>query len=245
LICHFREAIWMVFLLMISYVIKVTLLVNLQCSRLIILPITIFFSPNNILCMIKMVWDNNQMPIYLCAWHVLKAWHSHSMQKIKGNGVWHAILDNLHTVMYMVIESFTQHLPNDSWTWYFWTYYFQLNVWFSFQSIIVVPPCCANSKISILWIKVETPMIQIITCGYCVFCYRLWMVALWQPGCISIHWILLWDIEPLVLFEDERALRLENWLVSVETHSNGYKTLHEHGWNEKTHVYKKTRLWNT
>jgi hypothetical protein len=25
-----------------------------------------------------------------------------------------------------VIESFTQHLPNDSWTQYFWTYYFQL-----------------------------------------------------------------------------------------------------------------------
>jgi hypothetical protein len=25
-----------------------------------------------------------------------------------------------------VIESFTQHLPNDSWIWYFWIYYFQL-----------------------------------------------------------------------------------------------------------------------
>ncbi len=55
------------------------------------------------------------------------------------NGVRHAILDDFHIVMYMpiepcenietfmirgrnkVIESFTQHLLSDSWTWYFWT----------------------------------------------------------------------------------------------------------------------------
>jgi hypothetical protein len=66
------------------------------------------------------------------------------MEKIKDNELQHVILDDLHTVMYMpikpnesietfmthgknkIIESFTQHLPNDSWTRYFWTYYFQV-----------------------------------------------------------------------------------------------------------------------
>ncbi len=84
------------------------------------------------------------MPIYLCTWHVLKVWHLHSMEKIKENGVQREILDDLHTVMYMpmelnesietfmirgknkIIEIFTQHLLGDSWTWYFWTYYFQV-----------------------------------------------------------------------------------------------------------------------
>jgi hypothetical protein len=54
------------------------------------------------------------------------------MEKIKGNKVWCVILNDLHTIMYMpiepsesietfmiprrnkIIESFTQHLPNDS-----------------------------------------------------------------------------------------------------------------------------------
>jgi hypothetical protein len=56
------------------------------------------------------------------------------MEKIKDNEVRRVILDDLHTVMYMpiepsesieafmtcgrnkIIESFTQHLPSDSWT---------------------------------------------------------------------------------------------------------------------------------
>jgi hypothetical protein len=56
------------------------------------------------------------------------------MEKIKDNGVQRAILDNLHTVMYMpielgenieafmtrgrnkIIENFIQHLFGDSWT---------------------------------------------------------------------------------------------------------------------------------
>jgi hypothetical protein len=56
------------------------------------------------------------------------------MEKIKNNEVRCAILDDLHTVMYMpiepnesietfmtcgrnkIIENFTQHLSNDSWT---------------------------------------------------------------------------------------------------------------------------------
>jgi hypothetical protein len=66
------------------------------------------------------------------------------MEKIKDNEVRHAILDDLHIIMYMpiepnesieafmtrgrnkIIESFTQHLPSDSWTQYFLTYYFQV-----------------------------------------------------------------------------------------------------------------------
>jgi hypothetical protein len=66
------------------------------------------------------------------------------MEKNKDNGVQREILDNLHTVMCMpietyenieafmtrgrnkIIESFTQHLSDDSWTWHFWTYYFQV-----------------------------------------------------------------------------------------------------------------------
>jgi len=91
------------------------------------------------------VWGDDQVPIYLCAWHVLKAWRLHSMEKIKDNEMQRAILDNLHTIMYMaiepnesieafmthgknkIIESFTQHLHGDSWTQYFWTYYFQVD----------------------------------------------------------------------------------------------------------------------
>jgi len=66
------------------------------------------------------------------------------MEKIKDNEMQRAILDALHIVIYMpiepnenietfltcgrnkIIESFTQHLPGDSWTRYFWTYYFQV-----------------------------------------------------------------------------------------------------------------------
>jgi len=84
--------------------------------------------------MVRMVWGKDQMPICFCTWHNLKIWHLCSMEKIKDNGVWHAILDDLHTMMYMpielgenikafmtrgknkVIESFTQHLPDVSWT---------------------------------------------------------------------------------------------------------------------------------
>ncbi len=84
--------------------------------------------------MVRIVWGNDQVPIYLCAWHVLKAWRLCSMEKIKDNEMQCATLDDLHTVMYMpiepnesieafmtcgrnkIIESFTQHLLGDSWT---------------------------------------------------------------------------------------------------------------------------------
>jgi len=83
------------------------------------------------------------------------------MEKIKNNEVWCAILDDLHTIMYMpiepsesieafmirgrnkIIESFPQHLHSDSWTQHFWTYYFQIGTWINSQSIIIVAPCCA------------------------------------------------------------------------------------------------------
>jgi hypothetical protein len=66
------------------------------------------------------------------------------MEKIKDSEMQRAILDDLRIVMYLpikpsesieafmtrgknkIIESFAQHLPSDSWTQYFWTYYFQV-----------------------------------------------------------------------------------------------------------------------
>ncbi len=78
--------------------------------------------------MVRIVWDDNQVPIYLYVWHVLKAWCLHLMEKIKNNEVQCAILNDLHIVMYMpiepsesikafmihgknkTIETFTQHL---------------------------------------------------------------------------------------------------------------------------------------
>jgi len=54
--------------------------------------------------MVRIVWGNDQVPIYLCLWHVLKAWCLRSMEKIKDNEVQRVILDDLHTIMYMPIE---------------------------------------------------------------------------------------------------------------------------------------------
>ncbi len=84
--------------------------------------------------MVRIMWGDNHVLIYLCTRHVLKVWCLHSMEKIKDNEVRHAIVDDLHTVMYMpiepsesieafmtcgrnkIVENFTQHLPSDSWT---------------------------------------------------------------------------------------------------------------------------------
>jgi hypothetical protein len=173
--------------------------------------------------------------------------------KIKDNGLWCAILDNLHTIMYMptelnesietfmtcgrnkIIESFTQQLPNASWIRHFWTYYFQVGTWINSQSIIVVPPCYAYPKIFTPCINVETPMMDLaIPCGYCVSCYKFVnggasTSATFKPGHTSIHSVLPWGIETLVLFGNKRASRSGDWLVSVETQNNDYKTLHAHG----------------
>jgi hypothetical protein len=54
--------------------------------------------------MVRIVWDKDQVFIYLCAWHVLKAWHLRLMEKSKNNGVQRAILDDLHIIMYMPIK---------------------------------------------------------------------------------------------------------------------------------------------
>jgi hypothetical protein len=135
-------------------------------------------------------------------------------------------------------------LPNDSWIWYFWIYYFQLGTWINFQSNIVVPSCCAYLKIFILWITVKTPMMDLaIPCGYCLYCCRfvdgkVSTSATFKLRHTSINWVLLWDIETLVLFRNKGALRLAGWLLSVEIHNKGYKTLHEHGWNEEIHFIK-------
>ncbi len=170
------------------------------------------------------MWGEDQVPIYLCAWHVLKAWRLHLMEKIKNNGVWPTILDDLHIIMYMlielsenietfvthgrnkIIESFTQHLPRDSWTRYFWTYYFQVGTWINFQSIVIVPPCCAYLEIFTPWIKVETPMMDlVISCGYCVSCCRFVdggasTSVTFKPGHININWVLPWGIENIGSF---------------------------------------------
>jgi len=44
------------------------------------------------------------VPIFLCAWHVLKTWCLHSMDKIKDLEVKHATLERLHMVMFMSIN---------------------------------------------------------------------------------------------------------------------------------------------
>jgi hypothetical protein len=46
----------------------------------------------------------NKVPIYLCCWHVLKAWRLHGIEKIKDGEVWSGILQDLHDVMYMSIN---------------------------------------------------------------------------------------------------------------------------------------------
>jgi hypothetical protein len=85
----------------------------------------------------------DKVPIYLCCWHVLKAWRLCGTEKIKNVEVQGGILQNFHDVMYMSInhgkkindfkergrvvvkESFYKHRPGDAWTNYFWIYYHQ------------------------------------------------------------------------------------------------------------------------
>jgi len=44
------------------------------------------------------------VPIYICAWHVLKAWWVCALKKIKDVVVCWAILDNLHAILYVMIN---------------------------------------------------------------------------------------------------------------------------------------------
>ncbi len=44
------------------------------------------------------------VPIYLCAWHVLKAWQVRALEKIKDVVMHLAILDDLHAILYVMID---------------------------------------------------------------------------------------------------------------------------------------------
>jgi hypothetical protein len=82
----------------------------------------------------------DKVPIYLCCWHVLKAWCLRVIEKIKDVEMQGGILQDLHNVMYMSInhgetiddfkkrgmrENLHKHRLGDAWTNYFWTYYHQ------------------------------------------------------------------------------------------------------------------------
>jgi hypothetical protein len=95
--------------------------------------------------MLGVPWqDYVGIPKFFCTWHVLKAWHLHSMEKIKDSKVRHAVLDRLHMVMFMsinpnetiddfkasgremVVGSYDNLQLSVVWTRYFWAYYCQL-----------------------------------------------------------------------------------------------------------------------
>jgi len=85
----------------------------------------------------------DKVPIFLCCWHVLKAWRLCGIEKIKYMEVRRAILQDLHDVMYMSInhgktiddvkehgkvairKNLHKHKLGDAWTNCFWTYYHQ------------------------------------------------------------------------------------------------------------------------
>jgi len=46
----------------------------------------------------------DKVPIYLCCWHVFKAWHLCGTEKIKDVEVRGGIFQDLHDVMYMSIN---------------------------------------------------------------------------------------------------------------------------------------------
>ncbi len=181
----------------------------------------------------------------LVNWHVMKSlnffllvfyftkFQLHLMEKIKNNG---GATCNIGWPSHYYVKhwSFIQHLSNDSWTWYFWTYYFRIGTWINFQSIIVVPPCCAYPKI-FTRINVETPMMDLaIPCGYCVFCCKfvdggVSMNATFKLKHTHINWVLPWGIELLVFFGNKRVSRSADWLVNVEIQNNSWKTLYAHG----------------
>ncbi len=64
------------------------------------------------------------------------------------------------------------------------------------------------------------------------------MSATFKPG--HKHQLnLTMGLETLVFFGNKVTLRSIDWLVSVKTLNNDYKTLHAHGWNEEMWVHKK------
>jgi hypothetical protein len=79
----------------------------------------------------------DKVPIYLCCWHVLKAWRLCDIEKIKDVEMQGGILQDLHDVMYRSInqgetinnfkecgkvdvrENLHKHRLSDAWTNYF------------------------------------------------------------------------------------------------------------------------------
>jgi hypothetical protein len=88
----------------------------------------------------------DKVPIYLCCWHVFKAWRLCGTEKIKNVEVHGGIFQNLYDVMYMSInhgkiiddfkkrgrvvmtENFQKNRLGDAWTNYLWTYYHQFDM---------------------------------------------------------------------------------------------------------------------
>jgi hypothetical protein len=85
----------------------------------------------------------DKVPIFLCCWHVFKAWCLHGTKKFKDVEVWGAIPQDPHDVMYMSInhgetiddfkergqvvvrENLHKHALGNVRTNYFWIYYHQ------------------------------------------------------------------------------------------------------------------------
>jgi len=65
------------------------------------------------------------------------------------------------------------------------------------------------------FLEIETPMIWVIPCGYCVFCFRFGnggasTGTTFKLGDTNIYGVLSWVIETLVFFGNEGVLRLVN-----------------------------------
>ncbi len=52
----------------------------------------------------RIVWGQDFVPIFLCAWDVLKVWCLHSMEKIKDSKVKCVVFAHLNMVMFMSIN---------------------------------------------------------------------------------------------------------------------------------------------
>jgi hypothetical protein len=78
----------------------------------------------------------DKVPIYLCCWHVLKAWRLCGTKKIKDVEMWGGILVGYMSINHgqtiddfkkrgkvILRENLQKHRRGDAWTNYFWTYY--------------------------------------------------------------------------------------------------------------------------
>ncbi len=167
------------------------------------------------------VWSQDNVPIFLYAWHVLKAWCLWPMEEIKDKEMRLAILDGLHKVMYMsinpyeniesfkdsgrkkVVESFGWHKFGESWTQYFWSYYYQFGMLTHFHYWVGF--CYWISYISNYFHSLnffENNPTYILFMHY-VCCCRIvddWLLTIiaFQPRYTSEYKILSWGIEMLI-----------------------------------------------